>query len=695
MTTSPIYFGHIWKTWDQYAQIDVLAKKQTRDTEWAILDTYEVTKEVGETKSVFLPKVNLNHFSLHSLVQFEIEPIPRKLKENQDSFQVKLVNWEPQISRQGAFILESFENALVRDELHEILQDFVCRNGIPNNSKIYVACTHSGEQSLAGPFLIADGKWKAKTPCRPFVFPLRNISLQSVKSTYFSIPFFPEEPSQKLGSILDLDSPAEKGRWIILRFKRAGLSQALQVLDQQIPDWRDALRMELERNNVTEQALWQQRWNDFKNLFTYLVQEQKLIEELLQTPQVQAWRQQFLARQEKVVRDEAKSNQNSYLEKLKEQMEADKTVLEAQIQKEQHNQRKKLQQLEQACRKAQEMREIIERQIQDRQEDLHALAELQHESRDHWQAAKKRLFQDFQAFLICQGSEIRENPLTPTTTGWHPSPFNPSTDDSCVDEKEFVNRMLFDNFAACWPGVKQSQAQSLHAAILNCRFTCLGSLAWIKAYAQAIGPASHLEIVTVPPDWLCFEDAWQARLGPFFQGLVNHEDRLFFLVFQDFNRSLPECWARPLMDLASDLLPGLPKLDYAHWPANLRIIVIPAKDQAALPFSEPVKAYMAQIPERAFGTTLKPLPKGPQPWVSASTWLGWTNRASVSPIDWREVLFEPVDLLHRARTETERLWACLCRLNQSGDNPTIENLRRKALKMRGFKLPCDRNLTLG
>ncbi len=76
-------------------------------------------------------------------------------------------------------------------------------------------------------------------------------------------------------------------------------------------------------------------------------------------------------------------------------------------------------------------------------------------------------------------------------------------------------------------------------------------------------------VLQVEPHWLCFDDAWRAGLRSIFEAAVGN-DTMTLLHLQDLDRSPPELWLRPVLDLASGLRDGLIE-GQRRWPETFRI----------------------------------------------------------------------------------------------------------------------------
>jgi hypothetical protein len=202
-----------------------------------------------------------------------------------------------------------------------------------------------------------------------------------------------------------------------------------------------------------------------------------------------------------------------------------------------------------------------------------------------------------------------------------------------------------------------------------------------------MGETAHLHIVQVEPTWLCFADAWRV-VAPAWQAAQQHPDCLHLLLFEDVNRALPECWARPWLDVLAGFRRGLPVEGPPEWPVNIRILACLASDQAALPLSKTVVQHWAAVSLRPVGTrSSKPaqLQAGHVPWAAWQSWGTGEETATVTAtqvasedrhdvrIDWSQ--FGP--LAHSVARDLCRLEASLRYLDPNIDTAlqTVKNVR--------------------
>ena len=137
------------------------------------------------------------------------------------------------------------------------------------------------------------------------------------------------------------------------------------------------------------------------------------------------------------------------------------------------------------------------------------------------------------------------------------------------------------------------------------------------------GGTATIQMVQVEPTWLRFADAWKGHVEQCWVTAYQAPERLHLLLFEDVNRALPECWARPWLDLLAGFREMLPVAEQFAWPGNLRILACLAADQAALPLSKTVVRHWAGVSLQPLGDALASSPilrEGHAPWEAWQAW---------------------------------------------------------------------------
>ena len=252
---------------------------------------------------------------------------------------------------------------------------------------------------------------------------------------------------------------------------------------------------------------------------------------------------------------------------------------------------------------------------------------------------------------------------------------------------EFLRHRLVPTLESWLLDITPRWAELFHHAVWGCRWVLVPNPAWAVAYQEAMGETAHLHIVQVEPTWLCFADAWRV-VAPAWQAAQQHPDCLHLLLFEDVNRALPECWARPWLDMLAGFRKVLPVEGPPAWPVNLRILACLASDQAALPLSKTVVQHWAAVSLRPVGTrSPEPaqLQAGHVPWAAWQSWGTGEEPATVTAtqvasgdrhdvgIDWSQ--FGP--LAHSVARDLCHLEASLRYLDPNIDTAlqTVKNVR--------------------
>ncbi|MGE3541468.1 MAG: hypothetical protein AB7N91_29050 [Candidatus Tectimicrobiota bacterium] len=202
---------------------------------------------------------------------------------------------------------------------------------------------------------------------------------------------------------------------------------------------------------------------------------------------------------------------------------------------------------------------------------------------------------------------------------------------------EFLRHRLLPTLETWLPEITPRWAALFHHAVWGCRWVLVPNPAWAVAYQEAIGETAQLHIVQVEPTWLCFADAWRV-VAPAWQAAQQQPDCLHLLLFEDVNRALPECWARPWLDMVAGFRKVLPVEGQPAWPVNLRILACLASDQAALPLSKTVIQHWAAVSLRPVGqrtSEAAQLQVGHVPWAA---WQSWGTGAETATVTGRTVV---------------------------------------------------------
>ena len=272
--------------------------------------------------------------------------------------------------------------------------------------------------------------------------------------------------------------------------------------------------------------------------------------------------------------------------------------------------------------KAQRQLAEVQARINEEKLTIHAAAE-------HFDASRERLVREFTAFheLLAHIQPDRDGVKPPAP---EPAPRVAAGHQLCVapvgppigDINQFVKERLAPILASWTSLATLLQAKLLHAAILSCRWILVPSPAWGIAYAEAIGPASRLCIVAVEPTWLTFADACKSEAAAYWCEAIETSEIMHLLMFVDVDRALPQCWARPWLDLIAGFRANLPPPAGFPWPNNLRVLACPAADDAVSPVPDYVLAHWAGVvaAKDAAGSSKTPV-MGHVPYAVWESWI--------------------------------------------------------------------------
>ncbi len=229
-------------------------------------------------------------------------------------------------------------------------------------------------------------------------------------------------------------------------------------------------------------------------------------------------------------------------------------------------------------------------------------------------------------------------------------------------------------------------AALFHHTIRTCRWVLIPNPAWGLAYHEAMGGTATIQIVQVEPTWLCFADAWKGSVEQCWMAAYQKPERLHLLLFEDVNRALPECWARPWLDLLAGFREVLPVVEQCGWPENLRILACPDADQAALPLSKTVVQHWAAVSLRPLGAKPASPPIIREGHVAWDAWKAWGTQDTekeANTVPWPhngDAGFNLKDFGPLARSVTrdlQRLEVSLQRLGRQEVAQTVSNIRIK------------------
>ncbi|MFA7229643.1 MAG: hypothetical protein WC071_00080 [Victivallaceae bacterium] len=82
------------------------------------------------------------------------------------------------------------------------------------------------------------------------------------------------------------------------------------------------------------------------------------------------------------------------------------------------------------------------------------------------------------------------------------------------------------------------------------------------------------------PKWITFKDFWEESLQSIWESAHDNLDIWHFLLIENFNIALPECWGKPLWNVFDHKTKLIPYASNPQYPDNLRVIVSSAATES-------------------------------------------------------------------------------------------------------------------
>ena len=92
------------------------------------------------------------------------------------------------------------------------------------------------------------------------------------------------------------------------------------------------------------------------------------------------------------------------------------------------------------------------------------------------------------------------------------------------------------------------------------------------ALAHITGNAAY-QLCQPSPQWISFKEFWDESLQVIWESAHGNPEKWHFLLIENYNIALPECWGMPLWNILMGKATLLPCAQTPHYPNNLRIIV--------------------------------------------------------------------------------------------------------------------------
>jgi hypothetical protein len=608
----------------------------------------ELTDEIGPSGNVFWPQVPAS--DLHGcLVRFLTQESPEYYGDpttTKDWLRVLrgASGWEVQrigfrIVDQGTDVQWSQESRWVK--------------GVSEGEKIFIR--QRDTSSLVGPWRV--GKELQDVPRarellphpsanKVFTYAVKDLEAGSIFDgplpayiPRLELLLYP--PDEAKGQPVELATPKQLAKWLVERMVAAA-PRTVAEFDKEAPGWRTKVRDEIEGFSDAERRVFRSRWQRLELLLGDLVFEADSADKLLQHPK-------FLARVEDLVKSqvaakvatradeietEARQKAKSTVEQLaRETAEADKQ-----------------------CRDAKARREEVERDLQAKLDALGERERAVNALVSHLAEARERMLRDLAVYQGLLPGVSAPNPVVPEQPKAveRATPSTPAITDAAA----YIDTRLWPNLDRWHRGVPRGMAVALHATVCGARAVIVPDPAWAKAYADSLGETAKFSVVHVQPTWLGFEDLWNGGLSRSWTRAAGDASRIEFVLLRDFNRALPQCYARPLLDLIAGYIDSLPHPGDGNWPSNLRLFACLSPADEALPLTAEVVRHFAAVqrtPAASGNERARPAVPG---HVPADRWLSWGRTSTAAEPD-GELSKDFGPLAHSAATEVATITQAL------------------------------------
>lgn len=404
-------------------------------------------------------------------------------------------------------------------------------------------------------------------------------------------------PDESVGKPVDLATPKQLGNWLVKRIV-AHAPKVVETLDKEAAGWRSRVREEIEMYDEHERQLYLARWDKIDAILKDLVFESESTTKLIENPK--------------------------FLHKVNELIKTEVGTRTAEIEAEaQQKSKNMVARTQTEILDAQRQLEAIKKDSKNRLDDLAGREQAVKALISHLKESRDRLLKDitvYQGLLPGAPAAAVEHPRRPSTT----SAIRPNG-EAIETAAKFIDLRLWPALDRWYPGASRNLALTLHATICGSRTVLVPSPAWAQAYVSALGGTAILSFVNIQPTWLGFDDLWRGGLSEVWERAGCEPAAIEIVLFRDFNRALPQCYARPLLDLLAGYTDELPWPGSGAWPKNLRILACTSPSDESLPLTYEVIRHFAAVSK----TLPSPSAQRPEPetpgHVAVETWLNWSH----------------------------------------------------------------------
>jgi len=459
-------------------------------------------------------------------------------------------------------------------------------------------------------------------PNKAFAFPVRSLKPDSLFLDYVPalqrdrpLEFLLYAPEESIGTPIDLATPKQLARWLVERVA-AEAPQFVAQLDKETQGWRGRVKDEIEGYIESDRLIFRDRWERIEGILDDLVFEAEEAGRLLENPK-------FLERIEDLVKAAVEDKTLARAAEIEEEARSlsKQTIDALELQ---------VADLKRRYDESKSRLDVVTTELQARMSELADRERSISELSTHLDDSRGRLARDIALYQSLLQGAI---PSPVTSNGARPrkQPLKP-LGSPIQAEQEFIDARLWPTLDRWHCGQPRSMAVTLHAAICGSKATLIPSPAWARAYADALGGTARLTVVNVQPTWLGFEDLWRGGLACCWERAALDPAAIELVLLRDFNRALPQCFARPILDLIAGFTEELPDPGSGGWPPNLRLLACTAAPDESLPLTREVVRHFAAVQREAAATNGRADPprEGHVPFES---WAKWCEPAPASEPD--------------------------------------------------------------
>lgn len=422
-------------------------------------------------------------------------------------------------------------------------------------------------------------------------------------------------PDESNGQPVDLLTPKQLAKWVVDRMVAAA-PETVARFDKESPGWRTKIRDEIEGYGEPERHVARARWERFEGILNDLVLEAEWADKLLQHPK-------FLARVEDLAKSHVEAKVTARASEIETEAQQSAKITIQRIEKE-------IGEIHEQLKEAKDRRDEVLRDLQSKLVAIGEREQVVKELITHLVEARERMLRDLAIYQsVLPGtisSPVVNTEIRPTDK---PSPYGPAITDAIA----FVETRLWPGLDQWHRGIPRTMSIILHAAVCGSKAVIVPSPAWARAYTDSLGTQARLTVVNVQPIWLGFEDLWRGGLGCIWERATRDDTTVELVFLRDFNRALPQCYARPLLDMIAGYADTLPDPGSGCWPRNLRLMACPSLPDESLPLTTEVVHHFAAVPRIEVAETSNRASSMTAGHVPVDSWYTWCIRGQSMGLD--------------------------------------------------------------